>query len=246
MQRLKKFLEKLFQLNLGPVGWLSFDTSLVRTCLEEAVLVFLEQLEGKLSLHDAARSLNLVVPVLSGLAHRALEDTSLLPHAVLKHSALLCAYAVARPALLRGDLGFLVNGGEGGALLTLEAKRAWLTCEKERLMRLGKASITIVTGRTGIMHDICQTLTPPGSGAAVGISVAFRDERAAGDGLRREWFQLVVSASLHAAARNLARVLSRALRTPRQRFKCAALTDGVTPAHVPGLTPRARSLRTRK
>ncbi len=34
------------------------------------------------------------------------------------------------------------------------------------------------------MQDICQTLTP-------GISVAFRDERAAGDGLRREWFQLV-------------------------------------------------------
>jgi len=30
-----------------------------------------------------------------------------------------------------------------------------------------------------------------GAGAAVGISVAFRDERAAGDGLRREWFQLV-------------------------------------------------------
>lgn len=49
----------------------------------------------------------------------------------------------------------------------------------------GKSAITIVTGRTGIMHDICKTLTPPGSGAAVGISVAFRDERAAGDGLRR-------------------------------------------------------------
>jgi hypothetical protein len=41
------------------------------------------------------------------------------------------------------------------------------------------------------MQDICQTLTPPGAASAVGISVAFRDERAAGDGLRREWFQLV-------------------------------------------------------
>jgi len=162
---------------------------------------------------EAMRSIKLVVPVVSGLANASLQDTSHLPESIVRHATLLCAYAVLHPALLRADLRFLVDAGEGGALLTLDAKRAWLSCEKERLMRLGeplslirmargrrcvtsvcspgKSAITIVTGRTGIMHDICATLTPPGSGAAVGISVAFRDERAAGDGLRREWFQLV-------------------------------------------------------
>ncbi len=34
---------------------------------------------------------------------------------------------------------------------------------------------------SGIMQDICQSLTPQGAGAAVGISVVFRDERAAGN-----------------------------------------------------------------
>jgi len=193
LERLQKFLLKLFQLDLGPVGWLSFDTALIRACLEQAVLLFLDQLGGKLSVEDSQRTVRLVVPVVSGLVNQARQDSSVLPQSVVKHSAVLCAYAVGRPALLRGDLRFLVEEGEGGGLLTLEAKRAWLQCEKERLMRLGKSSITIVTGRTGIMQDICQTLTPPGSASAVGISVAFRDERAAGDGLRREWFQLVVS-----------------------------------------------------
>ena len=56
---------------------------------------------------------------------------------VVKHSAVLCAYAVAHPALLRADLRFLVEDGDGGGLLTLEGKHAWLACEKERLMRLG-------------------------------------------------------------------------------------------------------------
>jgi len=32
-EKLRVFLEKLFQLNFGPVGWLSFDTTLVCACL---------------------------------------------------------------------------------------------------------------------------------------------------------------------------------------------------------------------
>ena len=195
MERLRKFLEKLFQLNLGPVGWLSFDTSLIRSCLEQAVLDFLQQLDGKLSPQDSQLTVRLVVPVIAGMAQQSLQETGQLPEAVHTHSALLCAYAVAHPALCRADLRFLIEYGEGGALMTLEAKRAWLTCERQRLMRLGKAQVSIVTGRTGIMQDICKSLAPRADSATVsgaaGISVAFRDESAAGDGLRREWFQLV-------------------------------------------------------
>ena len=32
-EKLRVFLEKLFQLNFGPVGWLSFDTTLVCVCM---------------------------------------------------------------------------------------------------------------------------------------------------------------------------------------------------------------------
>lgn len=88
---------------------------------------------------EARRSIKLVVPVVSGLANASLQETSRLPESVVRHTPLLCAYAVSHPALLRADLRFLVDAGEGGALLTLDAKRAWLSCEKERLMRLGES-----------------------------------------------------------------------------------------------------------
>jgi hypothetical protein len=111
---------------------------------------------------------------------------------VARHARALCAYAAASPRLLREDLRFLVEHG-GGGLLTLEAKRAWLSCERERLERLGRPRLSVVTGRTNILGDVCETLAAPGAGEAAGLSVAFRGEAAAGDGLRREWFLLVAA-----------------------------------------------------
>jgi hypothetical protein len=197
MLRLQGFLERLFQLNLGAAaGWLLYDTDEVRAALEAAVIDHLGCVTSPPDPPLAHRTLRLVVPVIAGIARahaRSPEGRGGgLPDVVTRHARVLCAYAVASPRLLREDLRFLVERG-GGGLLTLEAKRAWLACERERLERLGRQRLKVVTGRTNILGDVCETLSAAGSGEAAGLSVAFRGETAAGDGLRREWFQLVAA-----------------------------------------------------
>lgn len=185
----KTFLERLFQLNLGPVGWLRLDTDVIRAGLERSVMQHLADVQGQREKLQPDRTINLVVPVISGIVRRQTSKGQPVPVEVERFAPSLCAFAVLNPNLLRTDLEFLVDHPQ---LLTLEAKRAWLACERQRLAALGVTpKILVKTGRTNILDDLCDTLATDGSAQVVSLSVGFHGEAAAGDGLRREWFQLV-------------------------------------------------------
>jgi len=192
IKSLQQWLTQVFHLNVGPVGWLLYDVEQVRAGLERVVMAHLEDLHGSITPAHAGITLRLIVPVVSGIVrqHRRGEVAALssVPEAVERHASILCAFACIEPALLHKELRFLVDHPR---LLTLEAKRAWLACERQRLEILGRKAVRVETGRTSILNDLCGTLAVEGAANAVGLSVNFRGEAAAGDGLRREWFRLV-------------------------------------------------------